>query len=156
MTPASDTRTNRDLLLRLFEILNTGDAAALDEVMAPDVVTEWPQTGEQVRGIENHRAIVGSYPGGHVAVSEANRTFIEGDAGRYVLTPMFTAVRVVGSGENLVATVKSRYPDGSDWYVIGIGTFRAGKIVKVVQYFAPVSAAPPWRAAWVEPLESEA
>jgi hypothetical protein len=68
---------------------------------------------------------------------------------------MFTALKVVGSGDSLVATVESRYPDGSDWYVIAIGTFQAGRIVKVVQYFAPVSTAPPWRASWVESMDAD-
>jgi ketosteroid isomerase-like protein len=155
VTSSSDARSNKDVLLRLYEILNTGQVDAADEVYAPDVVIEWPQTGERIVGLENTKAILRSYPGGHVAISPEHRTFIDDDAGRFVLTPMFTMVKIVGSGDTLAGTVKTRYPDGSDWWVIGIANFRAGKIVKVVQYFAPALEAPAWRSQWVERMGVE-
>jgi ketosteroid isomerase-like protein len=154
MITAPGTRSNRDVLLRFYEILNTGEADAADEVYDPDVVIDWPQTGERVRGLENLKATLRNYPGGNVAVNPEHRTFIDGDEGRYVLTPMFTMVKVVGSGDTLVGTTKTRYPDGSDWWVIGIASFRAGKIVKVVQYFAPALEPPAWRSQWVELVEA--
>ena len=155
MIAAPGPQSNKDTLLRLYEILNTGETDAIDEVFAPDVVIDWPQTGERVRGIENVRATLGNYPGGHVAIDPAQRTVINGDEGRFVLTPMFTVVKVVGTGDTLVGTTKTRYPDGSDWWVIGIAGFRAGKMVKVVQYFAPALEAPAWRSQWVERVEPE-
>ncbi|HZD42283.1 MAG TPA: hypothetical protein VE131_16285, partial [Terriglobales bacterium] len=75
------------------------------------------------------------------------------DERRYLLTPMFTTVKIEGTGDTVVASAKMKYPDGSDWYVISLATIRGGKIVKLVQYFAPVYEAPEWRSQWVERIE---
>jgi hypothetical protein len=66
---------------------------------------------------------------------------------------MFTMVRAEGSGDTATVTVKTRYPDGSDWYVITIMKAHNGKVIKQTQYFAQPLEAPAWRAKYVEPIE---
>ncbi|HZD42281.1 MAG TPA: nuclear transport factor 2 family protein [Terriglobales bacterium] len=148
-----ERRSNRDALLRSFEILNTGEYEKLDDVIDKDVITEWPQSGELLRGLENYRSVLRNYPGGRLNLKSNEQLIIEGDKERYLLTPMYTMVKVEGTGDSLTATVKTRYPDGSDWYINEFLTFRDGKIVKQVMYFAPVYEAPEWRSQWVELME---
>lgn len=145
------TRTARDLTLRMLELINRGDFGNLGEVYSEDAVTDWPQTGERVRGIANAEQIYRNYPGGQGAVA-TDEVRMFGDDDSYVLTPMFTMVRSEGQGDHAVVTVRTRYPDGSDWYVISIAEARGGRMIHITQFFAPVIEAPEWRAQWVEPI----
>jgi ketosteroid isomerase-like protein len=147
-------RSRHDLVLRLFEIINTGDYDHFDEVQHPDCVTDYPQSGERVLGLRNFTNVMKNYPGGRLNVSSKDRLLVGGDEGGYLLTPMFTAVKVDDVGNRMVASVRTRYPDGSDWYIIALLTFREDKMAKQVLYFAPVFEAPEWRQRWVQAQES--
>jgi ketosteroid isomerase-like protein len=154
VNPQPGHRSARDVSLRLLEIINNREFDKLGEVFADDVVTRWPQTGERVRGLANARKIYESYPGGSdTPVREIS--FVGGDEDSYLLTPMFTMVRAEGEGATATSTVRTRYPDGTDWYVVTIAKTREGKIVEATQFFAPVLEAPEWRAPWVEYVEDE-
>jgi ketosteroid isomerase-like protein len=145
---------NREALLRLYDVLATGRVEELDAIMAPDVVTDYPQSGERLVGRENIKAMIANYPGGSLRTSP--RPQVIGGEERYMMTPTFNLVKVQGGGDTLVGTVRSRYPDGSDWYVISVVHFHDGMIVRAQQFFAPVFEAPAWRAQWVQPIpESE-
>lgn len=131
-------RGNRDVILRLFEMMNTGSVENIDEVYDGDMLTVHPQTGERIQGLEANRAMARGFQElGGVNVSENEREFLGGDEERYLLTPLFTMVKIQGSGEKLVVTTKIGYPDGSDWYTTGLVTFRRGKILKQVLFFGP-------------------
>ena len=152
MSTAHQHRTARDLSLRMLELINKGEYEKLGEVFTDDAITEWPQTRERVRGLKNGIAIFAAYPGGGDAITE-NIHFVEGDEGTYLLTPMFTMVKSEGEGETATSTVRTRYPDGSDWYVVTIARARGDKLAHITQYFAPVIEAPEWRSQWVERME---
>jgi hypothetical protein len=64
----------------------------------------------------------------------------------YALTPMYTVVAVEGSGDRGVGTFRTRYPDGSYWWVITIYELVDGRIAKARAFFAPEFEAPDWRA----------
>ena len=76
--------------------------------------------------------------------------YFQGEDEHYVMTPTFQVVKVEGTGESLTSYVKARYPDGSDWYIVTFSTFKEGKILKRVDFYAPFYQAPAWRAKWVE------
>ncbi len=150
----AQARSNRDVILRTFEMINTGDTEHMDEVHDEDVLTVHPQTRERIEGLDEYRLVArGFQEHGGVTVSE--NEFLGGDEEHYLLTPLFTMVKIQGTGETLVVTTKNRYPDGSDWYTIGLTGFRGGKIRKQVLFFGPTFDPPAWRAQWVEPLQSE-
>ncbi len=154
----SDNRSdrNRDVLLRFLEIINAGDVEATGEVADAELLTVQPQTRERIPGLEAYKEVArGFVQMGGISVSEEEREFLGGDEEQYLLTPMFTMVKVQGSGEALVLTTSIHYPDGSDWYTIGLVSFLAGRIVKQVLFFAPTLESPEWRAEWVEPLEAQ-
>ena len=141
-----------DLMLRFWELINTRQLDKMGEVVADDIVADWPQSRERVRGIENLRHILGEYPGGGIAPAVESARLTPGEEGSYLLTPMFTMVRVQGAGDKAFVSVKTRYPDGSDWYIASVAHARGGKLVKLEQYFAPLYDAPEWRAGWIETM----
>ncbi len=149
--PSGLSRADRDVVVRLYELMDGGDYERLDEVFRTDVVTEYPQSGERVRGLENLKSIMRNYPGGHPRVSKAERVLV-GDRGEHRLpTTTDSTLKVHDVGDRLFSSVKTRYPDGSDWYTVSLFDFSEGKITKQVVYFAPVMPAPEWRARWVVP-----
>ncbi len=53
-------------MLHQWEVINSGQLDRLDEVFAEDVVIEWPQSRERVRGVANLRSILAEFPGGNL------------------------------------------------------------------------------------------
>lgn len=154
MSAHATERSNREAMRRLQEILQTGRVETLSDVIHDDCVTDYPQSGERLVGIENIAAVIANYPGGGVKMEDDEQVVL-GDEERYMMTPTFNVVKVQGTGDTLVSTTRSRYPDGTVWWVISVVHFRDGKIDRTQQYFAPEFEPPAWRAQWVEriPLE---
>ena len=144
--------SNREVVDRFVKALFSGDFDAQDEYLADEVVEDFPQSGERIRGRANRRAMGENYPG------RAEREFAPGKPGRivgddrWILTPAMSLVRVTGSGDSFVVTSELRYPNGELWQTVQLIEFRAGRIVKLTSYFAAPFAPPEWRAKWVEPI----
>jgi hypothetical protein len=143
---------NSDVLRRWIDILNNAEFERMEDVFDPEYVEEIPQSGERVRGIENMRQILHNYPGG---INKGHSALVEtAEPGpTYVLTPVFKVVKLQGSGDMLAAYMRVSYPDGSLWYLASIITFRNGKILKQIDFFAAPFDPPGWRAQWVERME---
>lgn len=137
---------HRELLTRFAEILSTQDWTRLDEVLAPEIVMEYPQSGERFRGIENLRGQFANYPGG-LEMSNTEMADVVGGS-TYALTPMYTVVTVEGSGDRGTALFRTRYPDGSKWWVVNVYELAGGRVVKSRNFFAPEFDAPEWRAPY--------
>ena len=150
MSEQEHTHHNRAVLERLMEIITNGEYDALPEVLHPDFVQEIPQSGERVVGIQNFRKILENLPGGGSGLTFARDPHIAGDEERYVMTPTFTAVRVEGIGDELTSYVQAKYPDGSDWYIVTFSSYKDGKMIRRVDFFAPFFDPPEWRAEWAE------
>lgn len=136
---------HRELLSHLAELLGSQQYDRLEEVYAPDLVTEYPQSGERFRGIESMRQQFQNYP----SLDRGSTVFadvIGGDA--YALTPMYTVVTVDGSGDRGTALFRATYPDGSKWWVINVYELDAGRIARTRVFFAPDFEAPEWRAPY--------
>jgi hypothetical protein len=153
--PASSaalTGRNARLLSGFVAILDAEDLGRLNEFLAEDVVMDWPQSGERVRGIDNFRAILSGYPGRGSAGFQSEPILVAGEEPHYVMTPTFNLVRVQGSGDNPVFVARLHYPDGSTWYMIAFCYIRDDKIARQTAYFAPEYPAPEWRMQWIEPM----
>ena len=72
--------------------------------------------------------------------------WIGGDT--YALTPMYTVVAVDGSGDRGTALFRTRYPDGTLWWVINVYELDGGRIARTRVFFAPEFEAPEWRAPY--------
>jgi ketosteroid isomerase-like protein len=140
----------RAIIDRWLDAINANDYAAAAAVLADDFVSEYPQSGEVIRGRRNMQAILANYPGGlREGNVDRDRTKVVGGE-QWVMTPALALVRVTGTGDTRTAIVRTHYPDGSTWWVLNFFEFADGRITKATAYFAPEFDPPEWRAQWVE------
>ena len=112
----------------LVNAINANDLQALDAVFTEDVILEWPQSGERIRGGSNRREIYRRFPS----------------------LPKVTPQRTTGSGDVWVLEASLDYGDGDPYQCVFIFSMREGKIAKEVAYWSKPFPAPEWRAPWVE------
>lgn len=109
------------------------DQKASAAIYAEDAVLEFPQGAERIRGKANIIAFRSAYP----AALE------------------FTIDRTVGCGDLWVNEYRLSYDDGEPYRVVGIMEFASGRVVRERIYLGQAWEPPPWRAKWVEPIETE-
>ncbi|MCA1588134.1 MAG: nuclear transport factor 2 family protein [Chloroflexi bacterium] len=131
---------NDALERKLRDLYSSGDLEGLSRLMselaAPDMVQEWPQSGERIRGRDNIAAVNQNYEG---ATGSA---------------PKMTLRRILKPGSAWVAEATIDYGDGTPVSLVSIiETNAEGKIVKQTDYFANPFPAPEWRRKWVEQAE---
>ncbi len=126
------------------------DWATVAELMDPDMVGIYPQSGEVFRGRDNYLAALENYPGGSpkpvIEETHGQREEVSVQAVPFGL-PRIT---VSGGGDTFFLTGKVEYPDGTLWHLVSLVEFRRGKLVKETIYFAPTFDAPEWRAPYAE------
>jgi hypothetical protein len=142
--------SNEDIVRRYFAAHAAHDYDTVGRLRHADWITEWPQSRERVRGVANDRAIMDNWPGGPPNNEEIR---IVGSEDRWVLTPLNTIQRVVGSGDFWWGDGMAVYPDGSTWYVVGMLQLRDNKVSRETWYFGAPYEAPAWRAQWVERMD---
>lgn len=142
--------SKRDFFTRYVDAISQRDFAALEPMIHPDYIGEYPQSGERFRGFAAFRAQFEHYPGGlPTALPEETRTKVLGDEERWAITPAYTVLPLSGP-ERFTTVSRSPYPDGSWWWVVSIVTMRDDKVVHAETYFAPEFEAPEWRKEFVE------
>lgn len=119
---------NRDTIEALVTAINGRDVAALDKVFTEDVVMEWPQSGERIRGGQNRREIYSRFPS----------------------LPKVTPRRITGSGDLWVLEANLDYGEGEPYQCVLIFEMRDGLIAKEIAYWSKPFPAPAWRSQWVE------
>lgn len=141
---------HRALFERVSRAINDGDFAVFGELFTDDYVLDYPQSGERIRGLVNFRATLENYPSGvpRDAIDKSTMR-VESDE-RWVVTPMFTVVKVEGSGTVGTATFKNRYPDGSIWWTVQMYELEGDRIARATTFFAQAFDAPDWRTPYVE------
>jgi hypothetical protein len=125
---------------RLREFYSSGDLQVLtqhlSEMASDDIVQEWPQSGERIRGRDNVLAVNQNY---------------EGATGT---APSMTLRRIVKPGQAWVVEGTIDYGDGTPVSIVSIlETDADGKITRQTDYFANPFDAPEWRRQWVEQME---
>ena len=105
-----------------------GDQVAEHEIYHEDVVCEYPQSGEVIRGRSNLQAIRSHHPGKPSG---------------------FSVRRIVGKANLWITEYVIMY-EGKRAYTVSIMEFRDEKVSHETQYFADPFQAPAWRAQWVE------
>ena len=119
---------SRATIEALVTAINARDLRALDNVFTEDVVMEWPQSGERIRGGKNRREIYSRFPS----------------------LPRVTQRRLTGSGDVWVVEASLDYGDGDPYQAVFILEMRDGLIAKETAYWSKPFPAPEWRASWVE------
>jgi hypothetical protein len=105
-----------------------GDQVSEHEIYHADVVCEYPQSGEVIRGRNNLQALRGHHPGRPSG---------------------FTVRRIVGKGNLWITEYAINY-ENKRAYTVSIMEFQDGKVSHETQYFADPFDAPAWRAQWVD------
>jgi ketosteroid isomerase-like protein len=119
---------NRAAVERHWAASASGDQDAEHEIYHEDVVVEYPQSGERIRGRHNAQALRSHHP--------------ERPSG-------FNVRRIVGEGDLWVTEYVIIY-EGHPFYTVSIMEFQSGKVIRETQYFSESFEAPAWRAQWVE------
>lgn len=128
-----DDESRRERIRQLVEAVNARDMEYFDAIYHDDVVIEWPQSGEVIRGKKNIRELRLAYP-----------------------TPPTAALRrIIGSGDLWAIEMVFDY-DGDRFHTILVHQWRDGLVVSETAYWAAPFEAPAWRARWVEPAPSSA
>jgi hypothetical protein len=142
----------REMLDRWFAALNSGHIEEVEEMLAafasPDIVQDWPQSGERFRGRMNILESIRNYPG----FPKVDPQRVTGAEDKWVLSPHFTPLRITGTGDQYTVESKVSYPNGEEWHAVGIFHFHDGKISRVTEYFAAPFPAAEWRTQWVEKI----
>jgi hypothetical protein len=128
-----DEESRRAAQERLVVALDDGETRPFDDIYDDQVVIEWPQSGEVIRGKQNIAELRGAYPN----------------------PPTATLRRIIGSGDLWVAEMIFDY-DGTLYYTVLIHEYRNGLVARETCYYAAPFEAPAWRAQWVEPATSSA
>ena len=105
-----------------------GDQVAEHDIYHDDVVCEYPQSGEIIRGRHNLQALRSHHPG----------------------RPSGFVVRRIVGEINLWITEYVITYESKPVHTVSIMEFREGKVAHETQYFAEPFDAPGWRAQWVE------
>ncbi len=143
MTP----RTNREVVERYVKAMEEKDLDLQAEVCAPDLIVEYPQSGERIRGWANVRAVLENYPGG---LPEPGERKVIGSEDKWVVGPSFNVLRIEGTGDIYTLVGSARYPDGQTWRFVSLIELRSGKIAKTTEVYGAPFDPPAWRARWVE------
>ena len=118
----------RETIGRFFSALQAGDYAGLEEILMPDAVTRWPQSGERMTSALSCIRVYQNYPGG---------------------PPKYQVERISGGGPVWVAELVADY-GAERWYTVSVIEFDGPRIARMTDYFGPRVPAPEWREAWVE------
>ena len=119
---------NRDAVTRLFVAIDAGRPDGRADVMAPDAVQRWPQSGEAMHGLDR--------------ILEATR--------RRSSVPRVLVSELVEAGDRVVAQWSADYGDGKVWRNVSLFRLAGGLIVEEVDYFGDPFDGPAWRADLVE------
>ena len=106
----------------------------LYNLAAEDVIEDWPQSGERIRGRDNIKAINENY-------EKSTGTRVKG-----------RIRRVSGAGDHWVLEGTIDYGDGVPVSYVNVIDLHDGKIAHVTEYFANPFEAPAWRSRWVEKM----
>ena len=128
MTADTDQGTHAQTITRFFDAIAAGDSTTLLEILRPDAVTRWPQSGERMTDAMSCVRVYENYPGG---------------------PPSFRLVRISGAGDTWVAEMELMY-GVQRWYGVSIVEFDGPRIARMTDYFGSAFPAPAWRAQWVE------
>lgn len=144
--------SNREVIERFYPALNARRFDEITELLSPDIVQEWPQSGERISGIKNVRALMENYP----QPTKVDPHRVSGAEDKWVVTPSWTPLRITGTGDTYTIETRIAYPNGEVWSGVSIVHFKNGKVSNMTEYFAAPFPAPEWRSQWVEKMEPQA
>ncbi len=122
------------LVRRYWALMASNDFASVAQVLAPDFVLDWPQSGERIHGPARYAQMNAEYPAHGPWCFTLNRLIAQGDA-------VFTEVDVTDGQQRGRA--------------LSCFTTAQGRITWLVEYWPEAFAAPAHRAHLVERVPPE-
>ena len=122
-------KENRATIEELIRTINAGDRAGMDLLFTDELIMEFPQSGERIRGAANRKEVYHHFPS----------------------LPKVTPRSLQGSGDLWVLEAQMDY-DGDLYQSVFVFEMRAGLIAKETAYWSKPFPAPEWRAQWVEQI----
>lgn len=119
-----------EIVRGLWDRMQARDWTGVGDLLAEDVVVEWPVSGERIVGRRNYVAINAEYPEGW----------------------SIRVLRVIASGEEVVSEVEVPHETMGVHRVASFWTVRDGKITHGREYWSELGSdpSPEWRAAYVQ------
>ncbi|MFJ9867503.1 nuclear transport factor 2 family protein [Streptomyces sp. NPDC101165] len=116
----------------LWERMQARDWAGLRELLAEDLVVEWPVSGERIVGPTHYVRVNAEYPEGW----------------------SIRVLRVVAEGDQVVSEVEVPHETMGVHRVASFWTVRDGKVIAGREYWSELGSdpSPEWRAGLVQPL----
>lgn len=145
--------SNRQIVERLAQCVQDQDLVGIAELLHPEIVVAYPQSGEVFRGKDNYLAMLSNYPTG---LPDARELEIRGRKEEVMVTSPFPfaipTITVTGSGDTFVLEGDAGpYPDGVVYKYVSIVKLREGKLSEETDYFGAPFDAPDWRRPFAEP-----
>ena len=123
-----ETQNNRVALDQHWAASASGDLEAEHQIYDDNVVCEYPQSGEKIRGRHNLQALRGHHPGKPSG---------------------FLIRRIVGINDLWITEYVINY-ETAVVQTVSIMEFQNGRVIHETQYFAEPFEPPAWRSQWVE------
>ena len=101
--------TNRQVVERYVKALTDRDLNLQAEVCTTDLVVDYPQSGERIRGWANVRAVHENYPGGLPQDLDGK---VIGSEDKWVVGPSFNVLRIEGTGDIYTVIGSAHTPTG--------------------------------------------
>lgn len=144
---------NRRVVERLAQCVEDQDLEGIAELLHPEIVVEFPQSGEVFRGKDNYMAVLSNYPTG---LPDAAEVEIRGREEGVLVSSLFPfaspTITVTGSGDTFILEGEAGpYPDGIVYKMVSIVKLRDGKVAEETDYFGAPFDAPDWRRPFAEP-----
>ncbi|MFI7427926.1 nuclear transport factor 2 family protein [Micromonospora sp. NPDC049836] len=119
-----------EIVQQLWDRMQARDWPGLGELLADDLVVEWPVSAERIVGRENYVMINAEYPEGW----------------------SIRVLRIVADGEVVVSEVEVPHDTMGVHRVASFWTVRDGKVVDGREYWTCLGSdpSPQWRAAYVQ------
>jgi hypothetical protein len=137
--------SKQEFFRRYMVAISANDFAALKQMIHPDYVADYPQSGERFRGFEAFKYQLEHYPGGLPSERyDDKNSKVLGEEERWAISPGYTVLPLAGP-ERFTTVSRSPYPDGSQWWVVSILTLKDDRVWHAETYFAPEFEPPEWR-----------
>lgn len=141
---------NRAVVDRWVQALQSGDTDALADLVHPDIVVSYPQSGEQLTGRDRVLAMgdaVPAWPEAEYSVHDGPRDSVR------VLMPgplSRPTITVSGAGDTFVVEGIANYADTGVVHTVMLLKLKDGKVISETSYFAKPFEPPEWRKPFVD------
>ncbi len=137
---------NRHVAERYAKALANWDLKNLRDLVHPEIVVRYPQSGEMFKGMDNYLATIEEYPGlpemGEISSGSSARESVIVTKTTPFIVPIVT---VIGDGETFVGEFVANYPNGDTYHVASIVRIEDGLVIEDTAYFGSAFDPPEWR-----------